>query len=99
MKSVILLLIFAVVVRAQDEDVMPALQKSEAAVEASYVGNPGAIKAGAQLYLTVCSGCHGPTGEGGRGPSLVRGNRVRKVSNVKLYHADGPEKGSVAGLN
>ena len=81
------LLFFAVVVRAQDEDVMPALQKSEAAVEASYVGNPDAIKAGNQLYLTVCSGCHGPTGEGGRGPSLVRGNRVRQVSNVKLFEA------------
>ena len=87
MKPVILLLIFTIVVFAQDEDVMPALQKSEAAVEASYVGNPDAIKAGNELYLTVCSGCHGPSGEGGRGPSLVRGNRVRKVSNVKLFAA------------
>ena len=87
MKPVISLLIFAIVVFAQDEDVMPALQKSEADVEASYVGNPEAIKAGNELYLTVCSGCHGPSGEGGRGPSLVRGNRVRKVSNVKLFAA------------
>ena len=87
MKPVISLLIFAVVVCAQDEDVKPALQKNDAAVEASYVGNPGAIKAGNQLYLTVCSGCHGPSGEGGRGPSLVRGNRVRQVSNIKLFEA------------
>ena len=89
MKPVILLLIFSfqffIVVRAQDEDVMPALQKNEAAVEATYVGNPVAIKAGAELYATVCSGCHGPSGEGGRGPSLVRGNRVRQVSDVKLF--------------
>ena len=91
------ILFFAVVVCAQDEDAMPALQRDEdampalqrdaAAIEATYVGNPEAIKAGGQLYLTVCSGCHGPSGEGGRGPSLVRGNRVRKVSNVKLFAA------------
>ncbi len=87
MKPVILLLLFANVIGAQDEDVMPALQKSEAAVESTYVGNLDAIKAGNQLYLTVCSGCHGPSGEGGRGPSLVRGNRVRQVSNVKLFEA------------
>ncbi len=87
MKPVISLLIFAIVVCAQDEDVMPALQKSGAAVESTYVGNPGAINAGNQLYLIVCSGCHGPSGEGGRGPSLVRGNRVRQVSNVKLFEA------------
>ena len=87
MKRVIFTLLFAMAAGAQDEDVMPALQKSEAAVESSYVGNPEAIKAGNQLYLIVCSGCHGPSGEGGRGPSLVRGNRVRQVSNVKLFEA------------
>ena len=82
-----LVLIFAIMVGAQQEDVMPALEKRGADVESSYVGNPVAIKAGHQLYLTVCSGCHGPSGEGGRGPSLVRGNRVRKVSNVRLFEA------------
>ena len=87
MKRVIFTLLFAMAAGAQDEDVMPALRNSQADVESSYVGNPEAIKAGNQLYLIVCSGCHGPSGEGGRGPSLVRGNRVRQVSNVKLFEA------------
>ena len=30
-------------------------------------GQTGAIAAGKKLYLEGCSGCHGPTAEGGRG--------------------------------
>jgi putative heme-binding domain-containing protein len=36
------------------------------------IGNPDAIAAGAKLYATSCSACHGPDGSGGRGPNLVR---------------------------
>jgi putative heme-binding domain-containing protein len=34
------------------------------------IGDPQAIAAGAKLFVTSCAGCHGPRGEGGRGPNL-----------------------------
>ncbi len=34
-------------------------------------GNTAAIKQGAELYKQHCAGCHGETGKGGIGPSLV----------------------------
>jgi putative heme-binding domain-containing protein len=34
------------------------------------IGNPQAIAAGKGLFVTSCAGCHGPSGEGGRGPNL-----------------------------
>jgi putative heme-binding domain-containing protein len=34
------------------------------------MGNPEAIAAGKKLYLTSCTACHGPNGQGGRGPNL-----------------------------
>jgi putative heme-binding domain-containing protein len=36
------------------------------------IGDPAAIAAGAALWATSCSGCHGPDGSGGRGPNLVK---------------------------
>ncbi|MBI4902578.1 MAG: c-type cytochrome [Acidobacteria bacterium] len=33
-------------------------------------GNPEAIAAGKKLYANSCAACHGPTGQGGRGPNL-----------------------------
>ena len=40
-------------------------------------GKPEAISAGRKLFLDSCSGCHGAEAEGGRGPNLARGDRVR----------------------
>jgi cytochrome c oxidase cbb3-type subunit III len=34
------------------------------------IGDPQAIAAGRTLFATSCAGCHGPGGEGGRGPNL-----------------------------
>jgi putative heme-binding domain-containing protein len=34
------------------------------------IGDPKAIAEGQKLYLTSCAGCHGPKGQGGRGPNL-----------------------------
>lgn len=34
------------------------------------IGDPKAIAAGRSLFATSCAACHGPTGEGGRGPNL-----------------------------
>ena len=34
------------------------------------IGDPKAIAAGRALFATSCAACHGPSGEGGRGPNL-----------------------------
>lgn len=34
------------------------------------IGDPKAIAAGQALFATSCAGCHGPSGDGGRGPNL-----------------------------
>src|SRR5256885_3823557 len=36
------------------------------------------------LFLEGCSGCHGAEAEGGRGPNLARGDRVRRLTNRQL---------------
>ena len=47
-------------------------------------GQPEAITAGRKLYLESCSGCHGPTAEGGRGPNLAQGDQIRGATNRHL---------------
>jgi mono/diheme cytochrome c family protein len=47
-------------------------------------GQAEAIVAGKKLYLEGCSGCHGPTAEGGRGPNLAQGDQIRGASNRQL---------------
>jgi mono/diheme cytochrome c family protein len=39
--------------------------------------DPAAIEAGKQIYMGSCSGCHGATGEGSQGPSLLSGRASR----------------------
>jgi len=48
-------------------------------------GQPDAIAAGKKLYLEGCSGCHGPTAEGGRGPNLAHGDQIRGATNRHLF--------------
>jgi cytochrome c oxidase cbb3-type subunit III len=43
------------------------------------------IEAGRQLYLGSCSACHGASGEGSQGPSLLSG-RVRRLSDRALFN-------------
>jgi putative heme-binding domain-containing protein len=50
-----------------------------------YIGDDAAIEAGHELYLNVCSGCHGPTAEGGRGPNLITARNARRASNEDLF--------------
>ena len=39
--------------------------------------DPEAVDAGRQIYMGSCSGCHGATGEGSQGPSLLSGRASR----------------------
>lgn len=64
MRTCALLLTCAVALTAQHED------KSEKKSKNPAIGNAEAIAAGQKLFLTSCAGCHGPTGDGGRGPNL-----------------------------
>jgi putative heme-binding domain-containing protein len=50
-----------------------------------FFGNAEAIEQGRTLFVTVCSGCHGPNGEGGRGPNLIEGGNTRQASNRELF--------------
>lgn len=52
-----------------------------------YMGDAEAIAKGHELYLTVCSGCHGAGAEGGRGPNLITGRNVRRASDEELFGA------------
>jgi PQQ-dependent dehydrogenase (methanol/ethanol family) len=47
-------------------------------------GQADAIAWGKKLYLEGCSGCHGPTAEGGRGPNLAHGDQIRGATNRHL---------------
>lgn len=39
--------------------------------------DPAAVEGGRQIYMGSCSGCHGATGEGSQGPSLLSGRASR----------------------
>jgi len=45
---------------------------------------PEAVTAGGQLYMGSCSGCHGKTGEGSQGPSLLSG-RASRLGDRALF--------------
>ena len=71
----------------------PDAAKLEAASE-RYIGDADAISAGGELFVLVCSGCHGATGEGGRGPNLVTARNVQRLDNGWLF---GVIKNGIAG--
>jgi cytochrome c oxidase cbb3-type subunit 3 len=50
-----------------------------------YMSDAAAIKAGEESYKLVCSGCHGISAEGGRGPNLITGRNVRRSSDEELF--------------
>ena len=53
--------------------------------EKTHIGNPASIAAGEQLYATSCSGCHGASAEGGRGPKLIGARNVQRLGNEWLF--------------
>lgn len=48
---------------------------------------PEDVAAGRQVFMNSCSGCHGPTGEGGRGPNLMTGRAVSRSTDEVLFNA------------
>src|SRR5689334_12062728 len=42
------------------------------------------VEAGKQIYMGSCSGCHGATGEGSQGPSLLSGRASRLPDRTML---------------
>jgi len=59
----------------------------DAATSAEFMGKPEAIEKGRESYLLVCSGCHGATGEGGRGPNLITGRNIRRATDADLFES------------
>jgi putative heme-binding domain-containing protein len=49
--------------------------------------DPASVEQGRVAFVSACSGCHGPTGEGGRGPSLMTGRAVRRSSDETLFNS------------
>jgi putative heme-binding domain-containing protein len=47
--------------------------------------SPADLKRGEQLFLGHCGGCHGPKGEGGRGPYLARPKLPRAPDDRALF--------------
>jgi putative heme-binding domain-containing protein len=58
--------------------------------------SPATIAAGEKLFVNACAGCHGTTGEGGRGPNLSDGTLIRRSANQRLY---GSIKNGVPGTD
>ena len=48
-------------------------------------GKPEAVESGGLLFSAACSGCHGATGGGGRGPNIRDGRLVRRMSSEQLF--------------
>jgi putative heme-binding domain-containing protein len=47
--------------------------------------DPAAIAAGAKLFTGSCAGCHGPRGEGGRGPNLRTRGSWHSLDEDELF--------------
>ena len=47
--------------------------------------DPQAIAAGAKLFTNSCAGCHGPRGEGGRGPNLRNRGAWHTLDEDELF--------------
>lgn len=84
MRALALLFMLSAALFAQQQAPHGDLAEGEK-VEDRYIGDQAAIAAGSELYLSVCSGCHGAGAEGGRGPNLLTGRNIRRASNEELF--------------
>ena len=65
MRIVVGILLFASSLSAQLNPALANLARDPN--EDKYIGKKEHVAAGKDLYMLMCSGCHGPSGEGGRG--------------------------------
>lgn len=84
MRRFVLLFTFLGLAAAQQQAPHEDLAAEKTPAE-RYIGDPAAIVKGQELYLTVCSGCHGAGAEGGRGPNLITGRNIRRASDEELF--------------
>jgi len=52
-----------------------------------FSGDPLAVEAGRETYLGACSACHGASGQGGQGPSLISGREVNRLPDAHLFRS------------
>jgi putative heme-binding domain-containing protein len=64
---------------------LPALASSVLLAQETLIPQDSAsLQAGKQIYMGSCSGCHGATGEGSQGPSLLSGRASRLPDGTLL---------------
>lgn len=73
-----------------------AAQHGQTEGEAKAPHDLAAIAAGAKLYATSCSGCHGPDGSGARGPNLFHRLESHSLKDDELF---GTIRNGVAGTD
>jgi cytochrome c oxidase cbb3-type subunit III len=56
---------------------LPSLASALMAQPGALPADTASVEAGKQIYMGSCSGCHGATGEGSQGPSLLSGRASR----------------------
>lgn len=49
--------------------------------------DPDRVEQGRKLFNSACSGCHGPRGEGGRGPNLITSRQVVRSNDEALFNS------------
>lgn len=49
--------------------------------------SPENVEQGRKLFAGACSGCHGPRGEGGRGPNLITSRQVVRSNDEALFNS------------
>jgi putative heme-binding domain-containing protein len=80
MRTLLLFALMAATLAAQHED------RSEKKSKNPAIGNPESIAAGAKLFFASCGGCHGPTGDGGRGPNLRERNAWHPLDDDAMFN-------------
>jgi putative heme-binding domain-containing protein len=79
--------------------IFPALlaaQHGQTVSDAKAPHDAAAVAAGAILYATSCSGCHGPDGSGARGPNLFHRLESHSLKDDELF---GTIRNGVAGTD
>ncbi|MGH9722563.1 MAG: c-type cytochrome, partial [Bryobacteraceae bacterium] len=80
MRSSLILPLVFVPLLAQHENEGDAKKKKHPSI-----GNPVAIAAGKKLFAGSCGVCHGPAGQGGRGPNLRERNAWHPLDDDALF--------------